>query len=172
MINLSVKNKCHILLVNSPHILRISQNRCFFVRCKNIEYVSLIKLDSFNIYKNDNITYIDSLPATQAYDELVDIIHHPQFKSEDVVPNSRRFRKYRQSLPLLLIKSRQINISSKKTPSTSKNIGEAYYLAKCTSDWVKKLQKTKSFGMEISGRNLRDSDKHLLQSIKVILNRN
>ena len=28
------------------------------------------------------------LPATQAYDELVDIIRHSQFKSKDVVPNS------------------------------------------------------------------------------------
>ena len=59
----------------------------------------------------------------------MDIIRHPQFKCEDVVPNSRQFRKYRQRLPLLPIKSRQINISSKKTPSTSKNIGAAYYLS-------------------------------------------
>lgn len=43
--------------------------------------------------------------------------------------NSRRFRKYRQKLPLLPIKSRQINISNKKTPSTSKNTGNAYYLS-------------------------------------------
>ncbi|CAB4493122.1 unnamed protein product [Rhizophagus irregularis] len=33
--------------------------------------------------------------ATQAYDKLVDIIHNPQFRKEDIVPNSRRFRKYR-----------------------------------------------------------------------------
>src|SRR5256885_1052360 len=38
-------------------------------------------------------------------------------------------RKYRQRLPLLPIKSHQIHISNKKTPSTSKNIGEAYYLS-------------------------------------------
>jgi hypothetical protein len=59
----------------------------------------------------------------------VDIIRHPQFRIEDVVPNSRRFRKYRQRLPLLPIKSRKISISSKKTPSTSKDMGEAYYLS-------------------------------------------
>ena len=59
----------------------------------------------------------------------MDIIHHPQFKSEDVIPNSRHFRKYRQRLPILPIKSRQVNISNKKTPSTSKNIGEAYYIS-------------------------------------------
>ena len=69
------------------------------------------------------------LIATQAYDELVDIIHHPQFKGEDIVSNSRRFRKFRQRLPLLSIKSHQIHISSKKTSSTSKNIGNAYYLS-------------------------------------------
>lgn len=34
------------------------------------------------------MTNSNSLPATQAYDELVDIIRHLQFKSEDVVPNS------------------------------------------------------------------------------------
>src|SRR6266536_2603389 len=66
---------------------------------------------------------------TKAYDELVDIIRHPQFEIKDVVPNSRQFRKYRQRLPLLPIKSRKVNISSKKTPSTSKNIGKAYYLS-------------------------------------------
>jgi len=59
----------------------------------------------------------------------VDIIRHPQFEIKDVVPNSRQFRKYRQRLPLLPIKSRKVNISSKKTPSTSKNIGKAYYLS-------------------------------------------
>jgi hypothetical protein len=32
-------------------------------------------------------------------------------------------------LPLLSIKSRKIGISNKKTPSTSKDIGEAYYLS-------------------------------------------
>ncbi|GBC04680.1 hypothetical protein RclHR1_05800007 [Rhizophagus clarus] len=30
--------------------------------------------------------------STQAYDDLVDIIHHPQFKSEDIVTNIQRFR--------------------------------------------------------------------------------
>jgi hypothetical protein len=76
-----------------------------------------------------DITYSIFLPATQAYDELVGIIHYSKFKSEDIVSNNRRFRKYRQRLPLLSIKSHKINISSKKTPSTSKNIGEAYYLS-------------------------------------------
>ena len=60
---------------------------------------------------------------------MIDIIRHPQFKIEDVVPNSRKFRKYRQRLPILPMKSQKISISSKKTPFTSKNIGEAYYLS-------------------------------------------
>ncbi|GET58765.1 hypothetical protein GLOIN_2v1775383 [Rhizophagus irregularis DAOM 181602=DAOM 197198] len=47
------------------------------------------------INENITITYGNSSPATQAYDELVDIIYNPQFRKEDVVPNSRRFRKDR-----------------------------------------------------------------------------
>ncbi|PKC56096.1 hypothetical protein RhiirA1_402387 [Rhizophagus irregularis] len=52
-----------------------------------------------------------------------------EFKKDDVVPNSRRFRKYRWRLPLLSIRSRKINISNKKMPSTSKDTGKAYYLS-------------------------------------------
>ncbi|PKY23928.1 hypothetical protein RhiirB3_387609 [Rhizophagus irregularis] len=91
-------------------------------------YIGLYQIFRYFINKFSIIRIIPLL-ATQAYDELVDIIHHPQFKCEDIVPNSRRFRKYRQRLPLLPIKSRKVNITSKKTPSTSKNIGESYYLS-------------------------------------------
>lgn len=66
---------------------------------------------------------------------MVDIIRHPQFRSEDVVTNIRRFRKYRQRLPLLPIKSRRVNISDKKTPSTSKSTKEAYYLSLTDIIW-------------------------------------
>lgn len=69
------------------------------------------------------------LLATRAYDELVDIINHPKFKPEDVVTNIRRFRKFRQRLPLLPIKSRKVHISNKKTPSTSREIKDIYYLS-------------------------------------------
>jgi hypothetical protein len=67
--------------------------------------------------------------ATRAYDELVDIINHPKFKSKDVVTNIRRFRKFRQRLPLLPIKSRKVHISNKKTPSTSRETKDMYYLS-------------------------------------------
>uniref|UniRef100_U9TWW1 BAH domain-containing protein n=1 Tax=Rhizophagus irregularis (strain DAOM 181602 / DAOM 197198 / MUCL 43194) TaxID=747089 RepID=U9TWW1_RHIID len=77
----------------------------------------------------DDEINVDKSFTTRAYDELVDIIRHPQFRSEDVIPNSRRFRKYRQRLPLLPIKSRRVHISDKKTPSTSKKIGRAYSLS-------------------------------------------
>ncbi|CAG8563776.1 5959_t:CDS:2, partial [Racocetra persica] len=52
---------------------------------------------------------------------FIDIIYYLQFKSEDVVKNIRRFKKYRQKLPLLKIKSYQVHISNKKTPSTSRD---------------------------------------------------
>ena len=116
---------------------------------------------------------------------MIDIIRHPQFKIEDVVPNSRKFRKYRQRLPILPMKSQKISISSKKMPFTSKNIGEAYYLSISDILWHilnnpslfntmyfgpgQEMEKAKSFGMEISGRNLQDLDKHLSQLCKVTL---
>ncbi|CAG8564671.1 5502_t:CDS:2, partial [Cetraspora pellucida] len=73
--------------------------------------------------------------TTQAYDDLANIISHPQFKKEDVIKNIRRFREYRQRLPLLPIKSHQIHISSKQTPSTSRNIKKAYCLFICDIIW-------------------------------------
>ncbi|CAG8758773.1 15164_t:CDS:2, partial [Racocetra fulgida] len=67
--------------------------------------------------------------STQAYDDLANIICHPQFKCEDIIKNIRWFREYRQRLHLLPIRSHQIRISSRQTPSTSKNIKKAYYLS-------------------------------------------
>ncbi|CAG8486189.1 14025_t:CDS:2 [Dentiscutata erythropus] len=43
--------------------------------------------------------------STCTYEELVDIIRHPQFKNEDIVANIHQFRKYWQRLPLLSIKT-------------------------------------------------------------------
>ena len=51
---------------------------------------NICKLQLFDQIVNDfsaNLHLIH-LIATQAYDELVDIIRHPQFKGEDVVSNS------------------------------------------------------------------------------------
>ncbi|KAF0549276.1 hypothetical protein F8M41_025455 [Gigaspora margarita] len=73
--------------------------------------------------------------STRAYEELVNIIHHPQFKNEDVVANIRWFRKYQQRLPLLPIKTRKIHISNKKTLSTSKDTKEMYYLSIADIIW-------------------------------------
>ncbi|KAF0474141.1 hypothetical protein F8M41_024755 [Gigaspora margarita] len=100
--------------------------------------------------------------------DLVDIIYNPQFNSKDVVKNIRRFRKYRQRLHLLQIKS-QIHISNKKTLSTSRNTKKAYCLSISDIIWHvlnnpslfdkmyfspgKKLQKNMNYGMEIFGRN-------------------
>ncbi|CAG8648613.1 3006_t:CDS:2, partial [Dentiscutata erythropus] len=51
--------------------------------------------------------------VTQVYNDLVDIIYNLQFNSKNVIKNIRQFRKYRQQLPLLQIKSHQIHISDK-----------------------------------------------------------
>ncbi|CAG8813902.1 36763_t:CDS:2 [Gigaspora margarita] len=94
--------------------------------------------------------------STQAYNELVDIIHHLQFKSKDIVMNIRQFRKYRQRLPLLPIKTRKIHILNKNTLSISKNI--------------KKImsKKIKNFGTEIYKKNLHDLDMRPYNSMGIL----
>src|SRR3989337_2638649 len=67
--------------------------------------------------------------STSAYENLAEIIHNSQFVPTHVVKNIRRFRKWRQHLPLLPILAKSISISSKKTPSTSKNSKLAYQLS-------------------------------------------
>jgi hypothetical protein len=59
----------------------------------------------------------------------VEILQHPDFSTRDVVANVRRFRQWRQRLPLMPIRSHPINIDQKKTPSTSKRIKLSYYLS-------------------------------------------
>ncbi|UZO10946.1 uncharacterized protein OCT59_002523 [Rhizophagus irregularis] len=57
--------------------------------------------------------------STKAYEDLVDIIHNPQFEPTHVVKNIRRFQSWRKRLPLLPIITKPIQILPKKTPSTS-----------------------------------------------------
>ncbi|PKB98958.1 hypothetical protein RhiirA5_383543 [Rhizophagus irregularis] len=57
--------------------------------------------------------------STRAYDELVDIINHPKFKSEDVVTNFA-------STPDQITQS---SYFKQKNPSTSKEIKDIYYLS-------------------------------------------
>ncbi len=59
----------------------------------------------------------------------MEILQHPDFSKYDVVMNVRRFRQWRQRLPLMPIRSRPIKINQKKTPSTSKGIKLSYYLS-------------------------------------------
>uniref|UniRef100_U9T3D0 Uncharacterized protein n=1 Tax=Rhizophagus irregularis (strain DAOM 181602 / DAOM 197198 / MUCL 43194) TaxID=747089 RepID=U9T3D0_RHIID len=57
--------------------------------------------------------------STKAYEDLVDIIHNPQFEPTHVVKNIRRFQSWRKRLPLLPIITKPIQILPKKTLSTS-----------------------------------------------------
>ena len=56
-------------------------------------------------------------------------MQHRDFKTQDVITNVRRFRKWRKRLPLMPIRSQPIKINQKKTPSTSKEIKPSYYLS-------------------------------------------
>jgi hypothetical protein len=67
--------------------------------------------------------------STKAYEDLVDIIMKPEFNRDHIVKNIRRFRTWRERLPLPSISAKSISISSKKTPSTSKDLKMAYQLS-------------------------------------------
>jgi len=64
--------------------------------------------------------------STKAYEDLVDIIHNPQFEPTHVVKNIRRFQSWRKRLPLLPIITKSIKILPKKTPSTSRGSKLSY----------------------------------------------
>jgi hypothetical protein len=67
--------------------------------------------------------------STKAYEDLVDIIHNPQFESTHVIKNIRRFQSWRKHLPLLPIITKSIKISPKKTPSTLRGSKLSYQLS-------------------------------------------
>ena len=69
---------------------------------------------------------LTSLLATKAYDDLVCILQHPDFRSEHVVRNIWRLRLLRNRLPLQTIKSHRVPINNMKTPSTSTLFKDAY----------------------------------------------
>ncbi|GES88252.1 hypothetical protein GLOIN_2v1790377 [Rhizophagus clarus] len=53
----------------------------------------------------------------------------PEFNRDHIVKNIRRFRAWRERLPLPSISAKSISISSKKTPSTLKDSKMAYQLS-------------------------------------------
>jgi hypothetical protein len=67
--------------------------------------------------------------STSAYEDLVDIIMRPEFNRDHIVKNIRRFRTWRERLPLPSISAKSISISSKKTPSTSRDSKMVYQLS-------------------------------------------
>src|SRR6266540_2516246 len=73
--------------------------------------------------------------STNAYEDLAEIIHNPQFIPTHIIKNVQRFRKWRQHLPLLSISERSISISLKKTLLTSKNSKMAYQLSISNIIW-------------------------------------
>ncbi|EXX55135.1 hypothetical protein RirG_228090 [Rhizophagus irregularis DAOM 197198w] len=67
--------------------------------------------------------------STKAYEDLVDIIHNPQFEPTHVVKNIHRFQSWRKRLPLLPIITKPIQILPKKTTSTSRDSKLLYQLS-------------------------------------------
>ncbi|CAB4494408.1 unnamed protein product [Rhizophagus irregularis] len=74
-------------------------------------------------------TKFEPLPATKAYDDLICILKHPNFRTEHIIENVRRLRLLRNRLPLQTVKSHSIPIQNMKTPSTSKPFKDAYTIS-------------------------------------------
>ncbi|GET54282.1 hypothetical protein GLOIN_2v1790940 [Rhizophagus irregularis DAOM 181602=DAOM 197198] len=71
----------------------------------------------------------DNIPSCNAYEDLVDIIHNPQFEPTHVVKNICRFQSWRKRLPLLPIITKPIQILPKKTLSTLQDSKLSYQLS-------------------------------------------
>ncbi|CAG8854634.1 23906_t:CDS:2, partial [Gigaspora margarita] len=66
---------------------------------------------------------------TSAYQDLIQIILHPQFEKSCLITNLQKLKKYRERLPLMQIKSHTIPINTRNTPSTTKNSTTVYYFS-------------------------------------------
>lgn len=75
--------------------------------------------------------------SSAAYEGLVSILLHEKFRVEDVIKSIRSIKRFRNGLPLLTIKSHNVEISSKDTPSTSKESKEAYFFS--VTDHIKRI---------------------------------
>ncbi|CAB5377600.1 unnamed protein product [Rhizophagus irregularis] len=65
--------------------------------------------------------------STNAYEDLIKILNHPNFDIKDVPMNIRNFKEISQNqLPLLIIKKHTIPISDMKTQSTSQPTRKVY----------------------------------------------
>ncbi|GET54285.1 hypothetical protein GLOIN_2v1790940 [Rhizophagus irregularis DAOM 181602=DAOM 197198] len=75
--------------------------------------------------------YFDNYTTTAlfSYEDLVDIIHNPQFEPTHVVKNICRFQSWRKRLPLLPIITKPIQILPKKTLSTLQDSKLSYQLS-------------------------------------------
>ncbi|RIB09159.1 hypothetical protein C2G38_2044549 [Gigaspora rosea] len=67
--------------------------------------------------------------STAAYQDLIQILLHPQFEKKHLTTNLQCLKKQRERLPLMKIQSHMVPINTKNTPSTSKDSTRAYYFS-------------------------------------------
>ncbi|RIB26740.1 hypothetical protein C2G38_2029970 [Gigaspora rosea] len=67
--------------------------------------------------------------STAAYQDLIQILLHPQFEKKHLTTNLQCLKKQREQLPLMKIQSHMVPINTKNTPSTSKDSTRAYYFS-------------------------------------------
>jgi hypothetical protein len=70
--------------------------------------------------------FIQFIIGTNAYQELVKIIRHPDFKANEVPYSVTTLKNIRKGLPLLPFTGKSININLNNTPSNTLPLKEAY----------------------------------------------
>ncbi|CAG8662185.1 16941_t:CDS:10, partial [Gigaspora margarita] len=66
---------------------------------------------------------------TTVYQDLIQILLHPQFETKHLTTNLQCLKKQREQLPLMKIQSHMVLINTKNTLSTSKDSTRAYYFS-------------------------------------------
>ncbi|KAF0511010.1 Serine/threonine protein kinase [Gigaspora margarita] len=67
--------------------------------------------------------------STAAYQDLIQILLHPQFEIKHLTTNLKCLKKQYEWLPLMKIQSQMILINTKNTPSMSKDSARVYYFS-------------------------------------------
>jgi len=75
--------------------------------------------------------------SSAAYKDLVSILLHEKFRNKDIIKSLRSIKRFRDGLPLMTIKSYNVKLSSRDTPSTSKESKEAYFFS--VNDHIKRI---------------------------------
>ncbi|RIB18662.1 hypothetical protein C2G38_2183997 [Gigaspora rosea] len=84
---------------------------------------------SINSVLENTFSNFKGFDATSEYEDLVKIITHPEFRTEDVPKNIWQVRRWRNRLPLVETRQHNVPLCMKKTLSTYKSTKKAFTIS-------------------------------------------